>query len=355
MKHVKNNIKSIILIILTILSISCEKNDIKTAGCDINGYWIGTWESDSELRGTFLSGVEQTNTKFNGEVSISVYSPNSNGYSTEYNGTVKNKNIKIVMDISTVDIIVEGDVSDNQTVEGNFSVPYLKMRGIFSGEMLPSSNPAIRKIFSFIPVSQGDRIHTILCVGDKLWIFVYPYEYVNYEAMLKIIITDFDGNELSTTHFPYDGISYTYDGHHIWTINGTKLLKFDINGNRVDTIDISFHTFNLAGDGQYFYFPTDNYNVLKTDLSANMVDTIAFDYAPLNELVTYKDGFLSYTSKTVFFTDKDGRIQHAYPLKQLPYITKLITNNDKIWALVEDYIEGPGFDFRYYVYEITTQ
>jgi hypothetical protein len=351
----KNCTKLIVLIAMTAIFISCDKDQSNSnAGCDVNGYWYGTWTSDSDYQGTFISAVEQSETHFEGEVSINIHSPELVGYTRDYSGTIKDKNVRISMALSGVDIFVEGNVNDIQTVEGQFKVPDLQMTGTFAGQMLPSSAPTATKIYSFTAADFGESIYDILFVDNKLWIFMYPYEYVGDEAMFKTIITDLDGNVLNTSYFPDVGYSYSYDGTYIYSIyNGSTLFKFDVDGNRLDTIDLSFSSSNVTGDGQNLYFPLEIYSVIKTDLNANIIDTIDFDYITVSQPIVNSIGFLSYNTKTIFQSNKEGKIQHAYSFKDAEYVSKIVANNETVWALVSDYSSSSGD--TYYVYKIPLQ
>ncbi len=344
--------KAIILFIFITCIISCKKK-LSSPGCDINGYWIGNWESNKQLKGTFISLVKQNLTDFSGNVKIHIDSPESTNYSTDYEGTVKDRSIQIFMDIKNIDIIITGNVSDNNTVAGEFKVPSFEMEGSFTGEMLPSSNTKVENIYSFTPTEPAERIHDILCIDDKLWIFIYPSEYINEEAMFKTIITDLDGNVLSTSYFPCAGHYYSYNGEHIWSIeNGTKLMKFDIDGNLLSNTELSFDSFDLSGDGEYLYFQGGS-NVIKTDLDANVIDTITFEYTHSSKIITYKNNFLSCSQNSIYKYDKTGKLLHADSTGEIQYISRIVTNNDKVFVLVEDYDPASSDDWSFYIYKIT--
>jgi hypothetical protein len=344
---------SLLLVVLSLI-FSCSK-DNSLPGSDVNGFWIGQWISPQADSGTFISVVKQSSTSLDGHAMIRLFSDENTNYAASYDASLKENKFNSVLEMSSVNVYVQGLVADSgATVEGSFSVPYLKMKGNFNGHKIPSYFPEMKEIYTYQGTSPGESITDALCVNNELWIFTYPYEWVDTQAVSKVIVTDLDGKFLRYKYFPYEATTYTYDGQYIWGVyNGSTLYRFDTSGNDIHKFNLKVGSFNVCGDGQSLYFNYSLFKVLQTDYSLNPIDTIDLRFISSFRLAFYGNNLFITESGNVLKFNKSGKILAGYSFPELTYIDKLIYNEDRIWGYATIYdSKNPGNPPTFKLYEL---
>ena len=332
----------IVLFVSLIFMYSCQEDDADP-GCNINGVWVGNWESTTTEAGAFISLVEQESSSFNGKVMLRMYSDNSQNFVSNYSASVKNEVVSGNLNFYNIKVSIDGNVTNDQDVLGNFQVSQLDMSGTFEGSKLQSSKPNLKEIFKYESSDPADGVAEALCVDDELWIFIYPYEYHNDTAKLTVLKYDFEGNKIGESLFPYEGLNYTYDGTYIWSItNGSLLNRYSKSGTYIDTRALPVSTFEVASDGQNLYFTDEIFTILKTDLEFGNQESIDPDYIAIANLTKFGAGFLCSLTEMICELNSSGELINVFILEDDMYMSRILTNGERIWGLYQDY--GPDID-----------
>ncbi len=349
----------VILFLLISLIFSCEKDDSgnSIAECDVNGVWIGEWESNLQITGTFCANVTQNLTDFSGNICIRIDEPSTENYNRDFEGTVKSKNVKTIMTIQGVEITAEGDITDDTLVAGNFNVPDLSMHGTFDGKNIPTTEAILTEIYSS-PLGVIEHISDFIYIENSLWIFMYSDDCWEDVPKTKIHKYDLTGNLIETICF--DAIlssNVSSDGQYIWELyNGTTISKYNTDGNKIDSLDVpnSLHSHKISCSATNLFFFIEG-KIYKTDYSLNVKECINPRYNFPAAYTVYKDYQLYSSGNVLYKMNSDGDIIHAYVLPDERFITDIETNGTKVWIFVnwdDENASNQMFPFRYTIYEI---
>lgn len=347
----KHKLFFIIPYLLLVFLLSCEKDDDNSLPeCDVNGVWLGEWESNKQINGTFCANVTQNLTDFSGKIIIRFDKPATGYYNRNFDGTVKSKNVRTVMTIKGVEIAAEGNITDDTSVSGDFNVPDLSMYGTFNGKKTPTTEAKLTEIYS----SSGnqERILDFVYIDNSLWLFTYP-EWIDEEYKNKVYKYDINGNLNETIHYQrefYNRIAS--DGQYIWSIGNWSIFKYDTNGNKLDSLVIpeSFTGHNIACNSSNLFFFIEG-KIYKTDHLLNIKDSINPRYNIPAAYTVYKDYQLYSSGNVLYKMNKTGEIIHAYIFPNERIVYEIETNGDKVWCLVNLFDIDSGNE-SYTVYEV---
>ncbi|MDA3954570.1 MAG: hypothetical protein PF485_13060 [Bacteroidales bacterium] len=349
----------VILFLFISLLFSCEKDDSgnSIAECDVNGVWIGEWESNLQITGTFCANVTQNLTDFSGYICIRLDEPSTENYNRDFEGTVKSKNVRTIMTIQGVEIAAEGDITDDALVSGNFNVPDLSMHGTFDGKKIPTTEANLTEIYSS-PTGVVEHISDFIYIENSLWIIMYSDDCWEDGPKTKIHKYDLTGNLIETICF--DAIlssNVSSDGQYIWELyNGTTISKFDTDGLKIDSIDVpnTLHCYKIACSTTNLFLFTGS-KIHETDYSLNVLDSINPRYNFPESYAAYQDYHLYSSGNVIYKMNTDQEIIRAYVFPSEWRITDIETNGTKVWCFVNWYDENASdemFPFRYTIYEI---
>jgi hypothetical protein len=340
---------------LTIVFItSCEKSK-KEAGCDVNGVWLGHWQIDGGEGGTFITPVNQDETRFDGDIFIRFDLPNLDNYGVDFSGKIINKSVRCMIDISGVSIKVKGDVTNDSIVDGNFDVS-LGFSGSYQGKKIDLQPVDVTEIYRIS--NTFNWYNSIICVNNHIWLPCFSNHDIQVINNDGQIIRNIGDNFLSN--------AAAYDGSYIWTYDydseqgGEKIFKYDTLGNILDRIAVpSYFVDAIAFEGMQLNY-ADNYNrmVYNVDESGTITDSVPAVFNSMYSFV-FKDHEMLFTpgySSVLYSMDKHGEINGTYilPVENIQSITT--NNNGTFWCLCSEYHmteNGPGTsDFIIYKFTL---
>ncbi len=352
----------VILFLLISLLFSCEKDDSgnSIAECDVNGVWIGEWESNQQITGTFCANVEQLVTDYSGNILIRIDGPDYDNYNRDFSGTVKNKHVRTIITIQGVEIAAEGNVENDSIVSGDFNVPSLSMHGTFTGKKIPTTEANQTKIYSS-PQESEEHISDFIYIDNNLWVFMYPEEWFEAGYKTKVNKFDINGNLIGTVYYPgtLSG-NISSDGNYIWELwNGTTISKFDTEGNKIESLDLpsSLYSHKIACGPEHLYLFSED-RIYKTDQSLNLIDSIVPRYNFPYAYTVYNNFQLYSYGNVLYKMNNTGEILQAFVLPDERFITDIETNGDKVWCFAYWFGENAAnemYPFRYSIYEINVE
>lgn len=338
-----NFLKSIILLLLvSLIIIACEDQNNKTADCDVNGVWFGNWEAEDGTSGTFITDVDQNETYFDGNIFIRFDLPSLENHGVEYTGRIENKEARVVIDISGVDIVARGGVTNSNSVTGVFQVESY-MSGTFEGEKLPLTRGEITEVCRIS--NTNSWFPCILYVNNNLWLVNTSYD--------ETIVIDTDGNVLRTISPCFLSSPATFDGTYFWTHKydseegGERIIKYDTLGNKLESFPSpTYYIDALASDNINLYY-ADNYNrsIYKLDASLSVIDSVYMDYLFIRSFQFIDDRIVfPELGDIIFSMSKNNILKEAYRIP-VEGLRGIATSKNTIWLLSEIYHEqnyGPS-------------
>jgi len=337
------SLRTILLFIFFIAFLSCqkEKDATKISGCDVNGLWLGTWNSPGNASGTFFAPVTQNNIDITGNVYILFDLPSLENDGVDFTAQVTNKTVKSVIDFSGVTVKINGSVDKDSTVSGNFEVS-TGMSGVYNGTKIPTSVPVITELYS-----TNNALASIVCIGQMLWVWTSSGIYANdkYEYVVKRL--NFTGRLVDSLLLPGEGYSYeneiSFDGYKFWAMHSgsSMIYTFDTFGNRIDTFSSpeAIHADAIACiDNQVFL--TDGFNrvIHVFNYNTQQIKTIPIKYIGVGAICTFNGNLLMGTTfyNTILKTDLNGNILKAYSLPG--NVISISSDGLNIWCLTQSYI-----------------
>ncbi len=326
---------SFLLFAIVLLFAECENQTQKTAGCDVNGIWLGNWEADDGSSGTFITDVAQDETYFDGDIKIRFDLPSLENFGVDYSGRIENQEARVLIGVSGVDIVAHGSVTDNSKVSGDFNVASY-MSGSFEGQKLPLYSRETIEICRINDVQPW--FPCILHVNNNLWIVNISYD--------ETIIIDKKGNILETMEQSFLSSPSAFDGTYFWTfkhdedVGMDRIIKFDTLGNKLESFTPPFYMIDaLAFDENNNLYAADNYNrmIYKLDASLSKIDSTYMDYLFLQSF-QFMDGKIIFPElgNNVFVMSGQNEISEAYSLP-IEGIRSITSVNNTIWVLAEEY------------------
>lgn len=339
----KNSFPLFVLFFLFILVSACEKTE-KIAGSDVNGIWVGRWQINDGEAGTFITPVNQDDTRFDGDIYIRFDLPNLENHGVEYSGRIRDSEVRTMIEISGVAINASGDVIDDSLVSGGFNVS-LGFSGTFEG---------CKKTLQMIDVNEVLTINNTPVFSTQI-IYVNGNIWLPYPANNCIKVYDLDGNLSTTIQENFLTTKSSYDGEFFWIYNydsehgGDKIFKYDTLGNILNSFAVpSYFVDALAADNEALYY-SDNYNrkIYEFNKSGEITDSISAAYNNVSSFhiyqnyIIYGDGY----SPFLYQMTTEGEIIAGYqlPIENIRCITSDSKGN--FWCLSDEYIYddmGPG-------------
>ncbi len=330
-----NFLKSTLLLFLVgLFFMACENKNNKTADCEVDGIWFGSWEAEDGTSGTFITDVVQNETYFDGYIFIRFDLPSLENHGVEYTGRIESKEARVAIGISGVDIIARGDVTNSNSVAGVFEVESY-MSGTFEGEKLPLSTGEVTEICRIS--NTNPWFPGILYVNKNLWLVNTIYD--------ETKVIDTEGNVLRTISPCFLSSPSAFDGTYFWTYKydpeegGKWIIKYDTLGNKLEMYPPpSYEVDALAFDNGNLYV-ADNYNrlIYKLDASLSVVDSVFIDYLYINSFQFIDDRIVfPELGRIIFSMSKNNVLSEAYRLP-VEGIRGLTASNNTIWLLTEIY------------------
>ncbi len=333
---------------------SCEKdNNNSLPECDINGVWIGEWESNQEINGTFCANVIQNITDFSGNIVIRINEPDDGYYNLNFGGTVKNKNVETIINVRGTDIVTKSEINNDSLVSGNFDVPDLSVHGTFIGKKLLTTEAILTEIYSS-PQDSEQYISDFIYIDNSLWVFTFPPEWIDDVDKTKVYKYNLDGRLTETTHYQpvlYNDIAS--DGQYIWNLTTwNTIFKYDTYGNKIDSLEITenLEIYSLACNSSNLFLLSST-KIHKTDHSLGPVDIINTEYTFPAAYINYKNYHLYSSGNVLYKMNSKGKLIHAYIFPDERSITDIETNGNRVWCLVNWFDRNSGND-NYTIYEI---
>jgi hypothetical protein len=333
-----------LFLLLPILGVTSCKNPAKDAGCDVNGVWLGHWQIDGGEGGTFMAPVSQVETNFEGNVFIRFDLPNLENHGVDFSGRVTNKNVRSIIEISGVNIRVDGSITNDSIVAGNFDVS-LGYSGSYQGKKLMFKTIDMTEVYRLDNTTHW--YDNILLVNHNLWLPDRSYNSILVINPSGEVVKNIPENFL-TGAAAFDGENiwaYGYDSEH----GGEKIIKYDTLGNVLDYFDIPSNFVDaIAFDGDQFYY-ADNYNrqIFKTDPLWDITDSTDASFNSVKSFIFRNHDlfFIAGYRPELYRMNSTGEITEAYlfPAEHVQSITT--DNNGSFWCLAEEYNfaeNGPG-------------
>ena len=349
----------ILLFVLGIIIISCKKDTTDLpAGCDVNGLWIGTWQSPGNTNGTFFAPVVQNNSAVNGNVYIRFDLPSLENIGVKFSANVHDKNVNSIIDFEEAAVKITGSVGNDSLVSGNFTIS-TGGGGTFNGTKIQTITPVLKEIYS-----SHNGLTGLICIGQRLWVWTSNGTYNgwdDYKYVVKRI--NYDGSFIDSLLLPCSGSimgnRISFDGEKIWQIDVgvNRIYVFDTLGNRLDTFNSpAYYADAIACINNQVYI-TDGYNRVTHILNSNAQELSTFpnEYISIGALCEFQQHLLMSTTfyNTLLKTDMNGKIEKAYTLPE--QIVSICTNGETVWCLTQEYISsqtpGPGTSI-YKIYEV---
>ncbi|MGD2034213.1 MAG: hypothetical protein PVF73_04095 [Bacteroidales bacterium] len=312
--------------------IACENE--KFADCHVNGIWTGRWESENGVSGTFFSDVAQNETALDGYISIWFDLPSLENHGTYYNGRIENKEARVAIEISGVDIIARGTVSGDDHVSGIFEVGTY-MSGDFQGAKLTVLNREAEEIYRFS--SNHYREPGLLYVNNKLWLTGVSEDNILVIDTAGIPERTISGNFLDGPS-AFDGINfrtYQYDQEE----GGERMISYDTLGNKLASFPVpSYYVDAIAFHNNILYYADNFYRrIYQTDASLSGTDSIGINYYPINSFRFSGDQIVfPALGDLLFVMSPEGKLTEAYRFAE-DEIRSIAVHEDTIWMLAAHY------------------
>ena len=325
---------TILVLLVSLFIIACEDQNNKTADCDVNGVWFGNWEAEDGTSGTFITDVDQNETYFDGNIFIRFDLPSLENHGVEYTGKIEAKEAKVAIDISGVDIVGRGGVTNSNSVTGVFQVESY-MSGTFEGEKLPSSNGEVTEVCRIS--NTNSWFPCIFYVNNNLWLVNISFD--------EIRVIDTEGNLLRTISPCFLSSPVTFDGTYFWTQQynseegGERIIKYDTLGNKLESFPSpTYYIDALASDNTNLYY-ADNYNrsIYKLDASLSVIDSVYMNYLFIHSFQFIDDRIVfPELGDIIFSMSKNNKLIEAFRIP-IEGIRSIATSENTIWLLSEIY------------------
>lgn len=93
-----NSLNKLLQFVLVFIAISCKKDTSDLPpGYDVNGLWIGIWQSPGNANGTFSAPVIQNIKYINGNVYNRFDLPSLENMGVEFSANLNDKNVKRII------------------------------------------------------------------------------------------------------------------------------------------------------------------------------------------------------------------------------------------------------------------
>jgi hypothetical protein len=342
-----------LLVFISAMFVSCDKKDEVSWSANVEGIWLGNWQTDDELlSGSFLAPVIQSDNKIEGQVFIRFTPPNDNSYGPDFFGSIREDKAHVQMNISNLDIQGEGKVENDSLVTGRFDVENYA-QGDFEGSKYPLNQIKAEEIYV---LENSPTWHTkLIALEEVLWLTDIERSEIKVIDKSGELISVFEdsiinmnpvtsgNNGIWVYSFDYEseqsGFSlYGLDGH----LNDFVLL--DIAGPEV----IDFDSDTIYGT---FFAGRKIYSFTRT---GTLVDSINIDYIYPGTFLRYKNGFLigGTRSSYLFYIDEEGNLLEAFYIND--EIVNITMDSDKnIYCLTEEINFGePATTYSYRVYRL---
>lgn len=342
------------LCILFLIS-GCGKKELKDPGVEVSGLWQGTWHaSDETMSGTFICPLNQDNNHLNGEVFIQLDLPDGDSYSETISGRVEDKKLRVVIDISGVQVDVQGAFKDDFTIDGSFFVS-LGFGGVFSGEKIPIQNLGSSQIYQIGETE--DWYDKLLFLNDEFWIYNMmkgSFDVISQEGEYLASHSDFDYSSTVTS-----------DGTHLWTLGyddetgELRILKLSPDGSLVGSYATpTSNFFEMASNTEnIFVADVEKRLIRKLDDKLQLIDSTFVPAIPLWSFICYKSEFMLVLPQSNYLiqVSKAGEMEAVYAFDHLGDIRSIATDHaGKIWCLTEEleFRENNSPLSNYYLYEV---
>jgi hypothetical protein len=325
-----------IIILISVVSFySCENAD-REAGCDVNGVWLGHWQIDGGDGGTFITPVSQADTRFEGNIFIWFDLPSLENHGVDFSGRIIDRTVRCNINISGVDINVNGDVSNDSTVRGNFEVS-LGFAGTYQGRKIRLSPVEITEVYK--TGNTNNWCNNILWVNDHIWLSDMTHN--------TIMVIDMEGQLVRTMPENFINGVCAFDGEYIWTYGydteqgGDKFIQYDTMGNILNYLAApTYFVDAIAFDGSQLYY-SDNYNrqLYKVNASGSATDSIPVMYNTCHSFVFGNQNIYcspGYAS-VIYLLNQMGEIDAAFELPVDPIRSITTDHNGTIWCLTEKF------------------
>ncbi len=295
-----------------VLLFSCEKNNNNGATADVQGTWLGQWSTtDSSIYGTFLVPANQDGDRINGEMFIYQGLPSGNGYRPEYSGRIDGDKAKVFMEVSSLDVFGNGDVTDENVVEGEFSVSGYA-NGSFYGNKYPLLFPEIEVVSTL--ENSSSWYNYIFLVDDNLWL-------TNNDAD-NIEVFNKNGEKISERDDKFISFNPTVsyrDTFRVYSLEyweDQKISIFNKDGVLLDdfVIDKGRPDGLAYKDGVLYCSYRPQREIFAYNEDGVLVDSTNIDYINFSTFLVYEEGFLVSGSYTpyLFYINKEGELLKTF-------------------------------------------
>lgn len=313
---------------------SCEKEDDKKPNCNVNGLWFGNWVGDDGSSGTFITPVTQNETEFKGDILIRFDLPSMENHGVGLEGKIIDQVAKASIEISVVDIQAKGNIANDVSVEGSFTVSF-GLTGTFKGKKVPLDTIIPTEIFRC--VNCQEFYESVIYVNGNLWLTVRSTDQIKKLNSKGEIMQTITGNFLNEQAV-FDGTNFLMYGYN--NLNSEfGLFSIDTTGHTVYTYTFSNPETGAICLSNNAFYSADNFNrtICERNMEGTSIKCLPTNYSSVDGMVYLNGNFfvISNTNNVLIKLDPVGNIVKAYRLPEgnIQHITS--DNSGTIWCLVE--------------------